>query len=156
MELEASQLYADKTKVEFGRELSSAQKKAQLQAALAYARSLDIEGLEASLEKTSSGNLFRFANKALVLSCPLADYEFKGVITLQPVKDICVLGTYKLLYGEPLFAVNHSPEVRRRVVIDKLQEVELVDYFFLLDSATDWVAEFLQMSVKKLLDETPH
>lgn len=152
MELDASQLYADKTTVEFGRELTSAQKKALLQAALSYANSLGIEGLEASLEKTSSGGLFSWsANKALVLTCPLGDFEFNGLLTLQPVKDTCVLGIYKLLHGEALFAVNQSAEVRRRVVIDKLRDIEVVDYFFLIDKATDWVAEFLHTSVKEIL-----
>lgn len=153
MELDASQLYADKTTVEFGRELTTGQKKALLQTALSYARSLDIEGLEASLEKISSGGLLNWsANKALVLTCPLGDFEFNGVITLQSIKDTCVLGIYKLLYGEPMFAVNQSTEVRRRVVIDKLGDLEVVEYFFLLDKATDWVAEFLHISVKKILE----
>src|SRR5690606_32950178 len=119
---------------------------------LSYALSLDIEGLDASLEKTSGGLLNWSTNKAVVLTCPLGDYEFNGVITLQPVKDTCVLGIYKLLYGEPLFAVNQSAEVRRRVVIDKLRDVEVVDHFFLMDKTTDWVAEFLHISVKKILE----
>jgi hypothetical protein len=152
MELDASQLYADKTTVEFGRELTSAQKKALLQATLSYAKSLGIEGLEVSLEKTSSGGLFSWSsNKALVLSCPLGDFEFNGLLTLQPVKDTCVLGIYKLLLGEELFAVNQSAEVRRRVVINTLRDVEVVDYFFLIDKATDWVAEFLHTGVKEIL-----
>lgn len=155
MELDASQLYADKTIVEFGRELSSAQKKALLQAAHAYALSLGIDGLDASLEKTSSGGLFNWsANKALVVRCPLGDLEFNGVITLLPVKDTCVLGVYKMLHGEALFAVTQSAEVRRRIVIDTLRDLEVVDYFFLIDKATDWVAEFLHTSVKEILGAT--
>lgn len=155
MELDASQLYADKTTVEFGRELTSAQKKSLLQSALIYANSLGIEGLEASLEKTSSGGLFNWsAKKALVLTCPLGDFEFNGVITMQPVKDTCVLGVYKLLHGESFFAVSQSAEVRRRVVIDQLRDIEVVDYFFLIDKATDWVAEFLHTAVKEILGTT--
>lgn len=153
MELDAGQLYADKTTVEFGRELSSAQKKALLQSALSYAQSLGIEGLQATLEKTSSASLFNWSsNKALVLSCALGDCEFNGVITLQPVKDTCVLGLYKLMYAEePFFTATQSAEVRRRVVIDKLRDIEIVDYFFLIDKATDWVAEFLHTAVKEIL-----
>jgi len=152
MELDASQLYADKTAVEFGRALTSAQCKTLLQAALSYAQSLGIDELEAALEKTSPGGLFKWsAPKALVITCPLGDFEFHGILTLQPVQDTCVLGVYKLLQGEALFAVNQSAEVRRRVVIDTLRNIETVDYFFLVDKAVDWVAEFLHTSVKEKL-----
>lgn len=152
MELDASQLYADKVTVEFGREITSVERKNLLQKTLNYALSLGIEGLDASMEKTSGGSLFSWsANKTVVLSCALGDVPFKGIITLQPTKDMCVLGVYKLIQGEPIFAVNHSAEVRRRAVIDKLRNIETVDYFFLVDRATDWVAEFLHIGVKEIL-----
>jgi hypothetical protein len=152
MELEANQLYADKTMVEFGREMTSEQRKTLLQRTLIYANSLGIEGLEASLEKTAGSGLFNWrSNKALVICCPLGKLEYRSVLTLQPTKDLCVLGVYKLLLGEPIFAVNQSAEVRRRAVIDKLRQVEVVDAFFLMDKATDWVAEFLHTSVKEIL-----
>jgi hypothetical protein len=152
MELEASQLYADKVTVEFGREITSVERKNLLQKTLNYALSLGIEGLDASMEKTSGGSLFKWsANKTVVLSCELGKVPFKGIITLQPTKDMCVLGVYKLLQGEPIFAVNQSAEVRRRAVIDKLRNVEIVDYFFLVDRAMDWVAEYLHIGVKEIL-----
>lgn len=152
MELDANQLYTDKTTVEFGRELTATQRKTVLQRTLNYAISLGIDGLQASLEKTSASGLFNWSpNKALMLSAALGKFDFRGVITLQPTKDLCVLSVYKLIRGDPLFAVNQSAEVRRRAVIDKLRDIETVDYFFLVDKATDWVAEFLHTSVKEIL-----
>jgi hypothetical protein len=152
MELEASQLYADKVTVEFGREITPVERKNLLQKTLNYALSLGIEGLDATMEKTSSSGLFKLSgNKTVVLSCEVGKVPFKGVITLQPTKDMCVLGVYKLLQGEPIFAVNQSAEARRRAVIDKLRNVEAVDHFFLVDKAVDWVAEYLHIGVKEIL-----
>ena len=156
MELDAGQLYADKTWVQIGIALNAQQKKDLLQAARGYAESLAIEDLECALERTSSGGLLNWgANKALVLSCDLDPYEYLAVYTLNCFNKTCVLGTYKLLYGDSFFAVNQSAEVRRRVVVDKLKDVETVDYFFMLDRAMDQVGEFLQASVKERLQQLP-
>lgn len=151
MELAASQLYADKTWVDVGVELTSSDKKRLLQAALEYAESLEIDDLVCSLESTSTGGLFRWgANKALVLKCSLDDYEFTSVITLYNDKKAVVISAYKLLYGDEVFAVNQSAEVRRRVVVDRLRNLETLDRFFILDKTTDLVAEFLQRSSRQI------
>lgn len=155
MELEASQLYADKTWVEFGQELSSAQKKQLLQATHEYAAELRIEGLKCSVEKVSSSGLFAWgASRAVLLSYPLDHYQFAGWITLHSFKRASVIGAFKLLYGEEMFAVGQSVEVRRRVVLDKLRKPDPIAGFFMLDKATDLVADFLLKSVKQVLQSS--
>ncbi|MBC6906646.1 hypothetical protein DWB84_14430 [Saccharophagus sp. K07] len=155
MELAASQLYADKAWVEVGMELTSAEKKQLLEAALEYAESFAIDDLKCSLENTSSGGLFRWGgNKALVLSCPLGKYKFSGIITLYNGKSACVISSYKLLLGDDIFSVNQSAEVRRRALVDRLRNPELIDCFFMLDKTTDLVAEFLQKSSRYITSAT--
>lgn len=151
MELEASQLYADKTWVRVGTGLDGQARRDLLQAAKEYAESLALPQLTCSLEKTSSGGFLRGANKALVVRAELKPYIYQGVFTLNSFHDTCVLSLYKLMLGDHLFAVNQAAEVRRRAVLDKLRHVETVDCFFMVDKVLDLVGEYLLQSVTEVL-----
>lgn len=154
MELDISQLYADKTWVQVGAGLSGQLRRDLLQAAKEYVESLAIPHLTGTLEKTSNGGFLGWGgNKALVVRAELKPYLYQGIFTLNSFQDTCVLGTYKLLLGDSFFAVNQSAEVRRRAVVDKLHHVESLDYFFMVDKVLDLVGEFLQASVKDLIKE---
>jgi hypothetical protein len=155
MELEVTQLYADKTWVQVGVGLNGQLRRDLLQAGKEYVESLAIPQLIGTLEKTSNGGFLSWgANKALVVRAELKPYFYQGVFTLNSFQDTCVLGTYKLLQGDSFFAVNQSAEVRRRAVVDKLRHVETLDYFFMVDKVLDMVGEFLQGLVKELVKET--
>lgn len=148
MELEASQLYADKTWVQAGVRLDGQVRRDLLQGALDYAASLGLPKLGCTLEKTSSGGFLRAANKALVLRAELDPYVYQGVFTLNSFQDTCVLSLYKLMLGDHFFGVDQTAEMRRRAVLDKLRHVETVDYFFVVDKILDRVGEFLLDAVK--------
>jgi len=151
MELEVSQLYADKTWVQVGTGLNGQLRRELLQSGKQYLESLAIPQLTGTLEKTSSSFLGLGSNKALVVRAELKPYVYQGVFTLNSFQHTSVLGTYKLLLGDTFFALNQSAEVRRRVVVEKLRDVEILDYFFLVDKVLDLVGEFLQASVKEVL-----
>ncbi len=148
MELDASQLYADRSWVQMGAELSVQQRKALLQASKSYAESLHIEGLTCQLEKTSGGGLFHWgANKALVFGSPLGPYEYFAVLTLNGFGKACVVSSYKLILGESFFSVGQSTEVRYRVLVEKLRDVETLDYFRVVEKTVDLVADHLRASL---------
>jgi hypothetical protein len=152
MELDASQLYADKTWVRVGAGLNGQLRRELLQAAKEYAESLSIPQFTCALEKTSNTGFLNWgANKALVLRAELKPHIYQGVFTLNSFQDTCVLSLYKLILGDSFFAVNQSAEVRRRAVLDKLRHVETLDYFFMVDKVLDLVGEFLLDSVKEAL-----
>lgn len=150
MELDSSQLYSDKSWVAVDLVLTVAEKKALLIAAKEFCDQLSIENLECCTEKLSSGSLLQWGgNKALVISADFDPFEFQGVLTINQFGSACVVSTYKQWLGDAFFAVNHSAEVRRRTVVDKLQDIELIDYFFLVDHVIDQVSAFLLAAVKE-------
>lgn len=153
MELDASQLYADKTWVSTNLSLTAAEKKSLLQAAKEYGDSLKIEDLQCGVEKISSGTILQWhGNKALVVSADFDPFEFQGVLTVNQFGSACVATLYKQWLGDSFFAANHSAEARKRLVIDKLQDLELIDYFFLVDHVIDQISDFLIASLKALPD----
>lgn len=155
MELEVSQLYADKTWVQVGTGLHGHLRRELLQAGKEYVESLAIPQVLGTLEKTSNGGFLSWgASKALVVRAELKPYVYQGIFTLNSFDDTCVLGVYKLLLGDTFFALNQSTEVRRRAVVDKLRNVEALDYFFMVDKVLDLVGEFLQGLVKELVKDT--
>lgn len=155
MELEVSQLYADKTWVQVGTGLHGHLRRELLQAGKEYVESLAIPQVLGTLEKTSNGGFLSWGgNKALVVRAELKPYVYQGIFTLNSFEDTCVLGVYKLLHGDTFFALNQSAEVRRRVVVDKLRNVEALDYFFMVDKVLDLVGEFLQALVKDTVKES--
>lgn len=144
MELDASQLYADKTWVSTELSLSAADKKALLQATKEYCDGLAVEDLECALDKLSAGSLLQWGgNKALIISADFDAFEYQGVLTVNQYGAACVASIYKQWLGDSFFAVNQSAEARRRAVIDKLQDLELIDYFFLVDHVIDRVGAYL-------------
>lgn len=151
MELDSSQLYSDKTWVATGLALTPADKKGLLLEAKEFCDALAIEDLECSIDKLSGGSILGWGgNKALVISADFDPYEFQSVLTINQFGSACVVSTYKHWLGDSFFAVNHSAEARRRAVVDKLQDIELIDYFFLIDEVIDQVSGFLLCAVKEL------
>jgi hypothetical protein len=151
MELDASQLYADNTWISTELTLSAADKKDLLVAAKEYCDSFDIDDIECSLDKLSSGSILQWrGNKALVVSADFDPFEFQGVLTINQFGSACVATAYKQWLGDSFFAVNHSAEARRRTVIDKLQDLEVIDYFFLVDHVIDQTSDFLIKALKEL------
>lgn len=151
MELDASQLYADKSWISTELILTAADKKELLQAVKEYCDSFEIDDLECSLDKLSSGSILQWrGNKALVISADFDPFEFQGVLTVNQFGSACVATVYKQWLGDSFFAVNHSAEARKRVVIDKLQDLEVIDYFFLVDHVIDQASDFLIKALKEL------
>ena len=153
MEVVASQLYGDKTHVALQTPLSAQWQKHLVQTAQQYFESLDVEGAECELTRISGrGVLNLLSNKALVVEAELGDYAFRGVLSVSRFGPGSVLGLYKLFIADEPFALNHNAEVRRRAVINTLQDVQLVDQFFLLDKAMDAAHEFIVSTLKAALE----
>lgn len=151
MELDSGQLYADKTWVSTELSLTAADKKALLLAAKDYCDSFAIDDLECSVDKLSVGSFLQWGgNKALVLRANFGELEFLGVLTVNPFGGACVASVYKQWLGDSFFAANHSADARRRAVIDKLQDLELIDYFFLIDHVIDKAADYLVAALQEL------
>lgn len=153
MELDASQLYADKTWVCTSLAMSDAEKKALLFSAKEYGESLAILGLKFHIEKLASGSMLRWGgNKGLLIAANFESFEFQGIFTINQFANACVVSVYKQWLGDSFFMVNHSAEARRRVVIDKLQSLELIDYFYLVDYVIDKVSDFLTAALNEMVE----
>lgn len=151
MELDASQLYADKTWVELELQLTASERKAVLGAAKVYCDAFGVEDLVCRIDKLSGGSLVPWGgNKALFMHTDFGHLQYQTVLTLNQFGSACVASSYKQWLGDSFFAVNHSPEARKRVVLDKLQNIELIDYFFLVDRVFDQVAEFFVAQLQGL------
>lgn len=150
MELDACQLYADKTWVGVDAALTSNGQKTLMQRALAHAETLMDDDISASIEKLSRRQLFYWkTNKALFIGVDFDPYEFHGIITANSFGQDCIVSTYKLLLGDSFFAVNHSQETRRRAVIDALKDVEIIDYFFYIEKLVDRVSDYVVAQVQQ-------
>lgn len=151
MELGASTLYADKTWVDTTLSLSGAQKKSLLVAAKGYCDALAVDGVQCDIDKISSASLLQWGgNKGLLIRADFAHFELQGILTLNQYGAACVVSTFKHCVGDEIFALNHSAEARKRAVIDRLQDLERIDYFFLIDHVIDQVSAFLLAAVKQL------
>lgn len=150
MHLEATQLYGDKTWVEPSLRVSNAQKKALLAAAKQHCDAFGIDGLSCNIEKICGASLRPWGgNKGLVIRAGFVPFELQGTITLNQYGAACVVSVFKQCLGDDIFALNHSAEARRRAVIDVLQDVERIDFFFLVDHLIDQVAAFLLAAVQQ-------
>ena len=148
MELVASQLYGDKTHVEFNVSLTASMQKQLLLAARNYFLGLGIEGAECELERISGRGLLNILpNKALVIYADIGDHTLQGIVTVNRFEHHCVVSVYKQLLADEPFALNYNAEIRRRCVLNVLQDVTLSDYFFLLDRSFDVLWEFVCASV---------
>lgn len=152
MELEASQLYADKTWVELTDAPSAAEQRQLLESARQYGLALAVPEVSCTLETISAGGVLQLRrHKALVVSADLGAYCFEGMITLHRFGDASVLALYKQLLGAEFFAVHHSAEARRRSVIQHLGTPEAVALFFLVDRLSDQLADFVQAALSELI-----
>lgn len=162
MDLEVTDLYADKTWVDLDAVLSAEQKKDLLADAQDYYESLGIEDIECGIEVISPVSRMRKAydefakpkdsklNRALSISADFDPYTYKGIISISTFAASTVVSVYKTLSadGENIFVLNHSAEARRRTVVGRLQCIEAIDRFFLIDKSIDVLAEFVDAHVK--------
>lgn len=153
MELDASGLYGDKTRVELDLKLTAQERKTLLSAAKSFCDGLEIEDLSCRVERLSNGSFVPWGgNKVLLLQADFGQLQYQLVLTLNQFGSACVASSYKQWLGDSFFVVNQSPEARRRVVLDKLQNVELIDYFFLIDHVFDQVSEYLLTQLRALCE----
>lgn len=151
MELAACQLYSDKTHVELNMGMSAYTQKYLLKRARMHFGNLDVEGGECELVKVSKRGVLGFlSNRALVVSADLGDFGFQGTVTISRIGSGCVVSQFTQLLADAPFAVNQSVEVRRRALIDTLASMELIEHFFLLESAVESLWEFVKNDVQTL------
>lgn len=144
MELAAGRLYADKTQVIAGCSLNPRAQKALLEQACRRFAEFGLAGVECALARTSGPQLFNWAgNKALVIEADIAEEVYQCIVTLNSFGGNCVIGCYRQFLDDELFSVTHSAEARRRAVIDRLQHVETIDFFLMVDYAVDEVLHHL-------------
>lgn len=140
MELAAGRLYADKTQVIAGRSLNAKAQKSLLEKACGHFAEFGLAGVECALARTSGPQLFKWAgNKALIIEAEIAEEVYQCIITLNTFGGNCVVGCYRQFLDDELFTVTHSAEARRRAVIDRLRNVESIDFFLVVDHAVDEV-----------------
>jgi len=158
VDLEIGNVYNDHTWAELDAVLTPDEKQQVLADAQAHFEAYGIEGIECEIEEiTQISRWSRWVNKAkvaelnraLVISADFEPYLFKGILTISTFGCTTVMGTYKVFSGEDdLFAVNYNAEVRRRCVIDCLNDVEQIDRFFLIDKCLDVMSEYLTMKLR--------
>lgn len=156
VELDASQLYADKTWVELSGSLSSAEQRQILESARHYAQTLALPDVNCTLETIATGGVLQLRrHKALVVCADLDPYQFEGIITLHSFGNTSVLSLYKQLLGAEFFAVHHSAEARRRSVIQHLGAPEAVAFFFVVDRLIDQLADFTHATLLECIGSFP-
>ncbi len=162
MDLEVTDLYADKTWVDLDAVLTPEQKQDLLVEAQEYYEGLGLEEMECEVDLIApvpyipklfdaltrpNGSKY---NKALTISADFEPYTYRGVISISTFAASTVVSVYKTLSadGEKIFVLNHSAEARRRTVISRLKNIEAIDRFFLIDKSIDVLAEFVGTQVK--------
>lgn len=149
MELVASQLYGERSRVEFNLTLGGSMQKHLLKQARSYYHGLGIAGAECEVERISGRGLLNIlSNRAVVVFAELGEFAFQASVTVNRFEHHCVISLYKSFVAENVFALTHSAEVRRRAIITALGTVDLADHFTLLDHSADMLWQYLCQSVQ--------